>query len=82
MRSERIEKMRRRFKARPEWLLIEVRKKDHYNQSIAGKLLAHSPVRDEIYKKLITVKSRYPVAVKYSETRLPKGVAVAFHVCR
>lgn len=79
MQTQRIETIRKRFKK--EWLLIAVTETDKATTtSKKGRLIAHSPVRDEIYKKLLQVKSKYPVLVDYSEHSLPKDVAVIFRV--
>lgn len=78
MKSQKIEKIRKKF--RNEWLLIEVDASDEAtNTSVSGRLIAHSPQRDTIYKKLISVKSKLPILVDYSEHKLPKDVAVIFY---
>ena len=75
MKSELIERMRRRF--RREWLLIAVDELDLRTQEpTRGRLLAHSPNRDEIYDAMKTAKGL--IYVVCSEKHLPKGYAVAF----
>lgn len=75
MKSEPIEKIRKRF--RREWLLIAVDRLDPRTQvPLSGRLLAHSPNRDEIYDRL--VKTRSLSFALYSEKSLPHGYAVAF----
>jgi len=43
---------------------------------IRGRLLAHSPHREEIYDRL--AKAKGLALALYSETTLPQGYAVAF----
>lgn len=75
MKSQPIERIRRRF--RREWLLIAVDHVDPRTQApLNGRLLAHSPHRDEIYTQW--VKARGLTVPIYSETTLPQGYAVAF----
>lgn len=75
MKSEALNRLRKRFHR--EWLLIAVDRVDRRTQvPLSGRLLAHSPHRDEIYDRLVTAKG-LAVAV-YSETTLPQGYAVAF----
>ncbi|MFA4888975.1 MAG: hypothetical protein WC628_05330 [Candidatus Omnitrophota bacterium] len=78
MRSQKIEAIKKRFHR--QWLLIQVDKMDESSTTpISGKLLFHSPHRDEIYHKLLPIKNRKWLAlVEYSEDRLPKGFAAAF----
>ena len=75
MKSEPLNRLRKRFHR--EWLLVAVDRLDPKTQApIRGRLLAHSPHRDEIYDRLVKAKG-LAVAV-YSETTLPQGYAVAF----
>ena len=75
MKSERIEKIKSRFKH--EWLLIKVDHMDTRSTTpVSGHLIAHSPLRDEIYKKSISAKGM--TLVDFSDNDLPKGYAVAF----
>ena len=75
MKSEPLNRLRKRFHR--EWLLIAVDRLDPKTQApLSGRLLAHSPHRDEIYDRLVKAKG-LAVAV-YSETTLPQGYAVAF----
>jgi hypothetical protein len=77
MRSKPIADIYKEFPK--EWLLIEVLRRDpQTNTTTVGKVLAHSPNRDTIYKKLLTVKSKFPTLVDYSSHKLPKDVAVIF----
>ena len=74
-RSLPIEQIRRRYKR--EWLLVTVDRMDPRTQiPLRGRLLAHSPHRDEIYHRLAKVSGL--TVVLYSETTLPQGYAVAF----
>ena len=75
MKSEPLNRLRKRFHR--EWLLVAVDQVDPKTQApLQGRLLAHSPHRDEIYDRLVKAKG-LSVAV-YSETTLPQGYAVAF----
>ena len=75
MKSQPIDQIRKAF--RREWLLITVDRVDPRTQiPIRGRLLAHSPHRDEIYNRLVNVKG-LAVAL-YSDKTLPQGYAVAF----
>lgn len=78
MGPQKIESIKRRFHR--QWLLIAVDKVDKSTTTpISGRLIAHSPYRDEIYSKLLSLKKRiWPVLVEYSEDKLPKGYAAAF----
>ena len=75
MRSQPIARIRKRF--RREWLLIVVDRLDPRTQvPLEGRLLAHSPHRDEIYERL--TKAKGLTLALYSDTTLPQGYAVAF----
>jgi len=75
MKSRPIDQIRKRF--RREWLLIAVDRLDPRTQvPIRGRLLAHSPHRDEIYHRL--AKARGLTLALYSDGHLPQGYAVAF----
>ena len=75
MKIEKIENIKKRFKK--EWLLIKVTEFDKTTStSIKGRLIAHSPNRDEIYKRDISYKGF--TLIDYSEDKLPKGYAAAF----
>jgi len=75
MKSQPIERIRKRFHR--EWLLVSVDRMEPRTQvPVSGRLLAHSPRRDEIYKRL--VNARGLTCVLYSDKRLPHGYAVAF----
>jgi len=79
MKTQKIETIRKKFPK--EWLLIEVDKTDETtNTSISGRLLSHSSHRDEIYKKLMSVKSKLPILVDYAQHKFPKDVAVIFYL--
>lgn len=75
MRGQKIADIKKRFKK--EWLLIKVTEIDKATTTILkGILIAHSPNRDEIYKKDISYKGF--TLIDYSEDKIPKGYAVAF----
>ncbi len=70
-----IDQIRRRYKR--EWLLIAIEEMDEATTTpLRGRLLAHSPHRDEIDRASV----RYPKSalVVFSEDTLPPGYAAAF----
>ena len=70
-----VETLRKRFHR--EWLLIAVDEVDHATTTpLRGRLLAHSPHRDEIYLK--ERSARGLTLTVYSEDHLPQGYAAAF----
>ncbi len=72
---EPIEKIRKRF--RREWLLIALDRVDEDTTTpVTGTLIAHSPHRDEIHRKIGSRPKR--LYVVYSEDDFPKGYAAAF----
>jgi len=76
MKTQKIEIIRKRF--RREWLLIAVEKMDESTTTpLTGRLLAHSPHRDEIYRK--EMKRKGHTLTVYSENGFPKGYAAAFY---
>ena len=77
MHSQKIETIKKRYHR--EWLLIAVDKVDEPTTTpISGKLIEHSPHRDEVYRKLFSLKRKHDVLVEYSEDEFPKGYAAAF----
>ena len=77
MKTEKIETIKKRFHR--EWLLIALEKVDESTTTpVSGKLIAHSPHRNEVYKKLLSLKRRPSILVEYSEDKLPKGYVAAF----
>lgn len=75
MKNQPIKQLRKKF--RREWLLIAVSRIDPRTQvPLSGRLLAHSPHRDEIYDRL--TKAKGLTMALYSDTTLPQGYAVAF----
>ena len=71
-----IDALRRRY--RRQWLLIDVQKLEASSTTpTAGRLLAHSASREDIYDRLLRTRARLPL-VTYSEDTPPKGYAVAF----
>ncbi len=76
MKSEPIGKIRKRFKN--EWLLIAVDKMDKARTlPLTGRLLAHSPHRDEIYEEMLHHKEL--TLVTHCEPGvLPPGFGAAF----
>lgn len=77
MKIEKIEKIKKQHPK--EWVLVRLNKVDESTTTpISGWLLAHSKNREDIYKKLMHLKGR--ILVMFTEDKLPKGYAVAFHV--
>ena len=75
MKATGIEALRKRYKK--EWLLIAISKMDKKRTiPMSGRLLAHSPRREEIDQKSIRYKK--PALVVYSEDKFPEGYAAAF----
>ena len=75
IKFQKIEVLRKKY--RKEWLLIAVEKMDVATTTpLTGRLLAHSPRRDDIYRQ----ESRYKghTLTIYSEDGMPKGYAAAF----
>lgn len=58
-----------------EWLLIAYTELDDEMRVVSGEVLAHSPDRDEVYHKLLSMKGK-PVAVEYTGA-IPEDLAVA-----
>ena len=77
MRSSKIETIKKRFPR--EWILVAVDKVDETTTTpISGKLITHSPRRQDVYRKLLSIKNRHNVLVEYTEDKFPKGYAAAF----
>lgn len=77
MKSQRIETIKKRYHR--EWLLVAVNKIDESTTTpLSGKLIFHSPHRDEVYQKLLKLPRKKNILVEYSEDSLPKGFAAAF----
>lgn len=75
MKSQPIDQIRKRYHR--EWLLIAVdRVSPRTHVPASGRLLAHSPHRDEIHDAM--VHHRALTLVTYSDDQLPAGYAVAF----
>jgi len=76
-RYEPIEKLKKRF--RREWLLIAVDKMDEATTTpLTGRLLAHSPHRDEVYRA--SRKYKGDAYLTCTPDMLPRDVAIIFHV--
>ena len=75
MKSQPIDQIRRRYKR--EWLLIAVEEIDKATTTpLRGRLLVHSPHRDEIDRA--SVRYSKPALVVFSEDTFPPGYAAAF----
>lgn len=62
-----------------QWLLIAVDQIDRATTTpISGRMITHSPHRDDIYRKLFSLRKKSNILVEYSEDRLPKGYVAAF----
>lgn len=80
MKSRKIEKIET-FKKRyhREWLLIAVKEMDESTTTpISGRLIAHSPHRDEVYRILLKPPKVKKLLIEYSEDSFPEGYAAAF----
>jgi len=77
MKTEKIEKIKKKFHR--EWLLISVDEVDESTTTpISGKIIAHSPHREDIYQMLLKPPKAKKLLVEYSEDSFPKGYAAAF----
>ena len=77
--SQKIESIKKRFHR--EWLLIAVDEVDESTTTpLTGRLLAHSPHRDEVYRKLFSLRKKRNILVECSADSLPPGYAAAFEV--
>lgn len=77
MKTEKIELIKGRFDR--EWLLIAVDRIDESTTTpVSGRLIAHSPHRDEIYNILLKSRKAKRVLVEFSEDSFPEGYAAAF----
>lgn len=75
MKIEKIADIKKKFKN--EWVLIEVTETDKTTSTIIkGRLIAHSPNRDEISKRDLSFRGF--TLIDYSEDKFPKGYAAAF----
>ena len=73
--QQKIQSFRKKYPK--EWLLMRVTKVDSSTTTpLAGRLIAHSPDRDVIYKKSINQKGL--LLIDHAQKKLPKGYAVAF----
>jgi len=77
MKYQKIDKIKKRY--RREWLLIAVDKFDESTTTpMTGRVLAHSPHRDEVWAKLRGIRRPKLPYITYSEDDLPKGYAAAY----
>ena len=77
MKSQKIESIKKKF--RREWLLIAVDKFDETTTTpLTGRLLAHSPHRNEVWATLKKIRRPKLPLIEYSEDNLPEGYAAAF----
>ncbi len=76
-KAERIETIKKRFHR--EWLLIAVNEIDKATTTpLSGKVVAHSPHREDIYQLLLKPPKAKKLLIEYSEDSFPKGYAAAF----
>lgn len=74
---EPIDRIRQRFHR--EWLLIAVKEMDEATTTpLTGRLLAHSPHRDEVHRK--AQQTRRLTYLTCTPDLLPKDVAIIFDV--
>jgi hypothetical protein len=62
-----------------QWLLIEYQELDEQLNVVAGEVVAHSPDKEEIYKRLLETKGKN-IAIEYAG-ELSQNVAVMFRIC-
>jgi len=71
---ESISKMMERFP--DEWIFFEVVENDEYERPYKGRLIAHSPDRDEIHQIVMERRDIHHIAVWYTGQLVPKGELV------
>ncbi len=77
MKNESIKSIKKRFNR--EWLLIAIGKTDEATTTpVSGRLIAHSPHREDIYQALAKNPKSKKVLIEYSSDVFPKGFAAAF----
>lgn len=59
-----------------QWVLIEYRELDEQLNVVEGEVIAHSPRKEEIYKRLLETKGKN-IAIDYAG-EFPKDLAVMF----
>lgn len=74
MKAQSVEQIRKKYHR--EWLLIAVDELDAATTPRRGRLLAHSPRREQVYDAML--HTRGLTLVTYSDDRLPAGYAAAF----
>ena len=76
IKSEKITAIKKRFKR--EWLLIDIDIMDESTTTpITGRLIAHNPKREKIYKLLLKSPQIKRPLIECTSTPLPRGVAAA-----
>ncbi|MEI7998952.1 MAG: hypothetical protein WCH62_05545 [Candidatus Omnitrophota bacterium] len=76
VKSEKIIAIKKRFKC--EWLLIDIDVMDESTTTpISGRLIAHDPKRDKIYKLLLKSPQIKRPMIECTAPILPKGMAAA-----
>ncbi len=74
----KLDEIRRRYAG--EWVLIEYDRLDDHLRVVEGRVLAHSPDRDEIYRRLRELKGRKKrLAVEFLG-EIPEDVAVMLSI--
>lgn len=78
-KTEAITRIRNRFRKRPEWLLIQVVKMDEETTTpLVGRLLAHSPDREAIYRRSAQIRGGFLMIEHSSPSLPPEHYAFAF----
>jgi len=76
IKFEKIADIKKRF--RQEWLLIEIMRMDESTTTpISGRLIAHDPKREKIYKLLLKSPHIKRPLIECSADTLPRGMAAA-----
>ena len=77
IKSEKITSIKKRF--RREWLLIDIDVMDESTTTpVSGRLIAHNPNREKIYKLLLKSPQIKRALVECSTDKFPKGTVAAF----
>jgi hypothetical protein len=61
-----------------QWVLIHYHALDEHLNVIAGEVVAHSPVKEEIYRQLLQTTGQN-IAIEYAGV-LPQDLAAMFHL--
>ena len=75
-----IEHIKKQFRRR-EWLLIDIDRMDESTTTpLTGRLIAHSPRKDAVWKILRQSPNIKRPMIECSSHKLPKGTAIIFNI--